>query len=308
MKSMLRKRTDRRKQKHEIRESAVFASGHPTEMDEARLHKSGVRGRKSIVLAVGFGFVVLVSIANLVVTSVLVDVLKMTPEGVPSLHIDSDHLLVFREPMELKNLYVNKFLGGFQNENLSVGSRKEVKLKVGIYMQSQSEIVMKPEEVVVNPIGLFRVTTKSNSVVFEAGQSAVTIAGIKGSKVIARNINRTGIQCTRIYGNGNVKLLSPSTIDLNAGGDFLLQARKATVLTSKSKAINLDTRLKNTGAVHLLAHKGIYLNMTNSNVSGGTDRTGRILCACLANSSYVKLYSVPSTGKRCLALANPCNK
>ena len=50
----------------------------------------------------------------------------MTPEGVPSLHIGSKGLLVFRKPTKLASVYVDRFLGSFKNENLSLESDGEV--------------------------------------------------------------------------------------------------------------------------------------------------------------------------------------
>ena len=77
---MLRKRADRRAAKHYHQDDAVFASGHAVHTDESRLHKSGVRGRKSVVLAVVFGFVVVVAVGNLIVsTCIFICILVFAP-------------------------------------------------------------------------------------------------------------------------------------------------------------------------------------------------------------------------------------
>jgi hypothetical protein len=65
---MLRKRADRRAAKHRHQDDIVFESGHAIYTDELRLHRSGIRGRKSVVLAIAFGIVFVLAIGNLVVS------------------------------------------------------------------------------------------------------------------------------------------------------------------------------------------------------------------------------------------------
>jgi beta-sarcoglycan len=235
---MLRKRADRRAAKHRHQDDIVFESGHAIYTDELRLHRSGIRGRKSVVLAIAFGIVFVLAIGNLVITAMLISVLRMTPEGVPSLHIGSEGLLAFRKRTEFGTVFVNKFLGSFKGDNLSVESNHELGMSVGMGNESsRSKFVVRPNQVSVEPLGTFRVISKNGSESFNT--ESITLND-QTKKLVMKGHQDTVIQARKIS-HENLKLESSNIASLNAGANLLIKSSEVNVDAS---AIDIVTQVQ----------------------------------------------------------------
>ncbi|XP_033646270.1 beta-sarcoglycan-like [Asterias rubens] len=248
--SMLEKSLERRRVNKE--HNSNFRAGH-VPVHEEHLHKTGLRGRKRYFAYCFLALLYITAIGNLAVTALVIWVLQLDHNGLPSLQFLRGGLVRFSqetnaEKIKSSNGHIGSFLGrdmqiSAQNASVHIGAGSSLKTSVEVKV---GETVMRGHKglKVINPL--------SGAVIFHTD---------KDKEVIAP---------TSAYTLQSLQITSPQIVS-SAKEDLVIQS-EAPVGLHGSEAVNVfakqlnfkaqDISIESRSTLILDGSGGLYLNST----------------------------------------------
>ncbi|XP_061420045.1 beta-sarcoglycan isoform X1 [Lethenteron reissneri] len=294
--SMREKAVERRKVNKE--HNSNFRAGY-VPVDEGRLHRTGLRGRKRSLAICLVVLLFLLAIANLITTLIIWNVIRLGPEGCDSMEFHNTGLLRFKQVSDMGIVCpYNSAVGGRSNEDLVItGNTKPV-----IMQRKQSSVTVDADKTsVVSKLGLEVTDPRTKKTYFSTDYNKHEFHLPKGVKIL------------------HVQRASTERVTSNHTSDLVLKSQQAIVRGNEGVYINgvrLAIHVK--GDIHLqpteslVLDGGVTLNparlpRTSSDVGAllrGAEAERYKLCVCADGLLFRVRVTSENTG--CLVTNTPC--
>uniref|UniRef100_A0A1A7YNC6 Beta-sarcoglycan n=1 Tax=Iconisemion striatum TaxID=60296 RepID=A0A1A7YNC6_9TELE len=296
-KSMREKAIERRNINKE--HNSNFKAGY-VPIEEERLHKTGLRGRKGNMAVCIIILLFLLALINLIITLVIWTVIRIGPSGCDSMEFHESGLLRFKQKADMGIVHPlhKSTVGGRKDQDLViVGNNNPV-----VFQQGTTKLsVEKDKTSVVSDVGISFTDPRTQTTFFSTDFENHEFNLPKGVKVLsvkkasteritssaASDLNIKGDSKAVIRGNEGVNIMG-RTVEFKMGGDIELRAENSIVLNG-SVMFN-TTRIPNSaGDVFFKEGPKRYK-----------------LCMCEDGTLFRVLVTLPNMG--CQTSDNPCRK
>uniref|UniRef100_A0A3Q4M9N0 Beta-sarcoglycan n=3 Tax=Pseudocrenilabrinae TaxID=318546 RepID=A0A3Q4M9N0_NEOBR len=295
-KSMREKAIERRTINKE--HNSNFKAGY-VPIEEERLHKTGLRGRKGNMAVCIIIILFLLALINLIITLVIWTVIRIGPNGCDSMEFHESGLLRFKQKADMGIVHPlhKSTVGGRKDQDLViVGNNNPV-----VFQQGTTKLsVEKDKTSIVSDVGISFTDPRTQTTFFSTDFENHEFHLPKGVKVLsvkkasteritsnaASDLNIKGDSAI-IRGNEGVNIMG-RTIEFKMGGNIELRAENSIVLNG-SVMFNA-TRFPNSAG-------DLYFNE-------GQERYK--LCMCEDGTLF--RVRVKFTNMGCQTLDNPCKK
>uniref|UniRef100_A0A3Q1DE04 Beta-sarcoglycan n=1 Tax=Amphiprion ocellaris TaxID=80972 RepID=A0A3Q1DE04_AMPOC len=277
-----------------------FKAGY-VPIEEERLHKTGLRGRKGNMAVCIIVLLFLLALINLIITLVIWTVIRIGPNGCDSMEFHESGLLRFKQKADMGIVHPlhKSTVGGRKDQDLViVGNNNPV-----VFQQGTSKLsVEKDKTSVVSDVGISFTDPRTQNTFFSTDFENHEFHLPKGVKVLsvkkasteritssaASDLNIKGDSKAIIRGNEGVNIMG-RTVEFKMGGDIELKAMKTRIFLSSDFMFNA-TRIPNSAG-------DVYFN-------DGLERYK--LCMCEDGTLFRVLVKFTNMG--CQTSDNPCRK
>ncbi|KAK5618260.1 hypothetical protein CRENBAI_020210 [Crenichthys baileyi] len=295
-KSMREKAIERRNINKE--HNSNFKAGY-VPIEEERLHKTGLRGRKGNMAVCIIVLLFLLALINLIITLVIWTVIRIGPNGCDSMEFHETGLLRFKQKADMGIVHPlhKSTVGGRKDQDLViVGNNNPV-----VFQQGNTKLsVEKDKTSVVSDVGISFTDPRTQTTFFSTDFENHEFHLPKGVKVLsvkkasteritssaASDLNIKGDSKAIIRGNEGVNIMG-RTVEFKMGGDIELRAENTIVLN---------------GSVMFNATR--IPSSTDLTFNDGLERYK--LCMCEDGTLFRVLVKFPNMG--CQISDNPCGK
>ncbi|MEQ2294450.1 hypothetical protein AMECASPLE_003963 [Ameca splendens] len=238
-KSMREKAIERRNINKE--HNSNFKAGY-VPIEEERLHKTGLRGRKGNMAVCIIVLLFLLALINLIITLVIWTVIRIGPNGCDSMEFHETGLLRFKQKADMGIVHPlhKSTVGGRKDQDLViVGNNNPV-----VFQQGNTKLsVEKDKTSVVSDVGISFTDPRTQTTFFSTDFENHEFHLPKGVKVLsvkkasteritssaASDLNIKGDSKAIIRGNEGVNIMG-RTVEFKMGGDIELRAENTIVL------------------------------------------------------------------------------
>uniref|UniRef100_A0A3B3XE60 Beta-sarcoglycan n=1 Tax=Poecilia mexicana TaxID=48701 RepID=A0A3B3XE60_9TELE len=295
-KSMREKAIERRNINKE--HNSNFKAGY-VPIEEERLHKTGLRGRKGNMAVCIIVLLFLLALINLIITLVIWTVIRIGPNGCDSMEFHESGLLRFKQKADMGIVHPlhKSTVGGRKDQDLViVGNNNPV-----VFQQGNTKLsVEKDKTSVVSDVGISFTDPRTQTTFFSTDFENHEFHLPKGVKVLSvkkasteritssasSDLNIKGDTKAIIRGNEGVNIMG-RTVEFKMGGDIELRAENSIVLN---------------GSVMFNATR--IPSSTDLTFNDGLERYK--LCMCEDGTLFRVLVKFPNMG--CQISDNPCGK
>ncbi|XP_060634483.2 beta-sarcoglycan [Anolis sagrei] len=238
-KSMREKAVERRNINKE--HNSNFKAGY-IPIDEDRLHKTGLRGRKGNLAICVIVLLFILAVINLIITLIIWAVIRIGPNGCDSMEFHDSGLLRFKQDSDMGIIHplYKSTVGGRRNEDLViVGENQPV-----VFQQGDTKLsIEKNTTKITSDIGMEFFDPRSQDLLFSTDYNTHEFrlpTGVKTLNVQKASTERITSNATSdlkihvdgraiVRGNEGVFIMG-KTIEFLTGGDMELKADKTIVL------------------------------------------------------------------------------
>ncbi|XP_069487777.1 beta-sarcoglycan [Ambystoma mexicanum] len=238
-KSMREKAVERRNVNKE--HNSNFKAGY-IPIDEDRLHKTGLRGRKGNLAICVIVVLFILAVINLIITLVIWAVIRIGPNGCESMEFHDSGLLRFKQVSDMGVIHplYKSTVGGRRNEDLVItGNNQPV-----VFQQGTTKLsVEKDKTSISSDVGMAFVDPRTQNTLFSTDYEKHEFhlpAGVKTLNVLKASTERITSNATSdlnikvdgraiVRGNEGVFIMG-KTIEFRMGGDMELKAEHSIVL------------------------------------------------------------------------------
>uniref|UniRef100_A0A3P8WYA5 Beta-sarcoglycan n=2 Tax=Cynoglossus semilaevis TaxID=244447 RepID=A0A3P8WYA5_CYNSE len=296
-KSMREKAIERRTINKE--HNSNFKAGY-VPIEEERLHKTGLRGRKGNMAVCIIVLLFLLALINLIITLVIWTVIRIGPNGCDSMEFHDSGLLRFKQKADMGIVHPlhKSTIGGRKDQDLViVGNNNPV-----VFQQGTTKLsVEKDKTSVVSDLGISFTDPRTQNTFFSTDFENHEFLLPKGVKVLsvkkasteritssaASDLTIKGDSKAVIRGNEGVNIMG-RTVEFKVGGGIELRAENSIILNG-SVMFNA-TRIPNSAG-------DVYFDE-------GMERYK--LCMCADGTLFRVQVKYPNMG--CQTSDNPCKK
>ncbi|XP_025889320.1 beta-sarcoglycan [Nothoprocta perdicaria] len=295
-KSMREKAVERRNVNKE--HNSNFKAGY-IPIDEDRLHKTGLRGRKGNLAICVIVLLFILAVVNLIITLVIWAVIRIGPNGCDSMEFHESGLLRFKQVSDMGVIHplYKSTVGGRRNEDLVItGNNQPI-----VFQQGTTKLsVEKDKTSITSDIGMEFVDPRTQNTLFSTDYETHEFHLPSGVKIL--NVQKASTE----------RITSNATSDLNikVDGRAIVRGNEGVFITGKTIEFRMG------GNMELRAESSIVLNGTvmvsparlpssSHGEHGGNGNWLRFkLCMCADGT----LFKVQVTGHNmgCQTAANPC--
>ncbi|XP_036748409.2 beta-sarcoglycan isoform X1 [Manis pentadactyla] len=295
-KSMREKAVERRNINKE--HNSNFKAGY-IPIDEDRLHKTGLRGRKGNLAICVIILLFILAVINLIITLVIWAVIRIGPNGCDSMEFHESGLLRFKQVSDMGVIHplYKSTVGGRQNENLVItGNNQPI-----VFQQGTTKLsVEKNKTSITSDIGMQFFDPRTQNILFSTDYETHEFhlpSGVKSLNVQKASTERITSNATSdlnikvdgraiVRGNEGVFIMG-KTIEFHMGGNMELKAENSIILNGT--VMVSTTRLPSS---------------SSGDQFGPGDWVRYKLCVCADGT----LFKVQVTGQNmgCQISDNPC--
>uniref|UniRef100_A0A7N4P445 Beta-sarcoglycan n=1 Tax=Sarcophilus harrisii TaxID=9305 RepID=A0A7N4P445_SARHA len=219
-KSMREKAVERRNVNKE--HNSNFKAGY-IPIDEDRLHKTGLRGRKGNLAICVIVLLFILAVINLIITLVIWAVIRIGPNGCDSMEFHESGLLRFKQVSDMGVIHplYKSTVGGRRNENLVItGNNQPI-----VFQQGTTKLsVEKNKTSITSDIGMQFFDPRTQNILFSTDYETHEFhlpSGVKSLNVQKASTERITSNATIIMGK---------TIEFHVGGNVELKAEHSIIL------------------------------------------------------------------------------
>ncbi|MBN3312727.1 SGCB protein, partial [Atractosteus spatula] len=237
--SMREKAIERRTSNKE--HNSNFRAGY-VPIEEERLHKTGLRGRKGSLAICVIVLLFLLALVNLIITLVIWAVIRIGPNGCDSVEFHQSGLLRFKQKADMGVVHPlhKSTVGGRRNENLVLtGNNQPVVFQQGTTTLS----VDKDKTSITSDVGMSFVDPRSHSTFFSTDfdnhefhlPKGVKVLSVRKASTERITSNASSDLTIRVDGKAIVRgnegvFIMGKTVEFRMGGDIELKAENSIVL------------------------------------------------------------------------------
>ncbi|XP_009883324.1 PREDICTED: beta-sarcoglycan [Charadrius vociferus] len=295
-KSMREKAVERRNVNKE--HNSNFKAGY-IPIDEDRLHKTGLRGRKGNLAICVIVLLFILAVINLIITLVIWAVIRIGPNGCDSMEFHESGLLRFKQVSDMGVIHplYKSTVGGRRNEDLVItGNNQPI-----VFQQGTTKLsVEKDKTSITSDIGMEFVDPRTQNTLFSTDYETHEFHLPNGVKIL--NVQKASTE----------RITSNATSDLNikVDGRAIVRGNEGVFITGKTIEFRMG------GNMELKAENSIILNGTvmvspsrlPSSSYGEQFNNGNWLRFKLCMCADGTLFKVQVTGYNmgCQTSVNPC--
>ncbi|KAF7690116.1 beta-sarcoglycan [Silurus meridionalis] len=295
-KSMREKAIERRTVSKE--HNSNFKAGY-VPIEEERLHKTGLRGRKGNIAVCIIVLLFLLALINLIITLVIWTVIRIGPNGCDSMEFHESGLLRFKQKADMgvvRPLYKST-VGGRKDQDLVItGNNNPV-----VFQQGNTKLsVEKDKTSITSDLGISFTDPRTQTTFFSTDFDNHEFHLPKQVKVL------------------NVKKASTERITSNASSDLLIKGDGKAIVRGNEGVFIMGKMIefRMGGDIELKAENSIILNgsvmfspslIPDTSVGGGfnfNDVERYKLCMCADGTLFRVQVKYPNMG--CQTTDNPC--
>ncbi|XP_054846525.1 beta-sarcoglycan [Eublepharis macularius] len=295
-KSMREKAVERRNVNKE--HNSNFKAGY-IPIDEDRLHKTGLRGRKGNLAICVILLLFILAVINLIITLIIWTVIRIGPNGCDSMEFHESGLLRFKQDSDMGIIHplYKSTVGGRRNEDLVIiGENQPI-----VFQQGETKLSVETDKTLItSDIGMEFVDPRTQNTLFSTDYNTHEFhlpSGVKTLNVQRASTERVTSNATSdlnirtderaiVRGNEGVFIMG-KTIEFHMGGDMELRADNSIILNGSV--------VVNTSRLPSYSYEEQFNN-------GDWERYK--LCMCLDGT----LFRVPVKNRNmgCQTSVNPC--
>ncbi|XP_037990582.1 beta-sarcoglycan [Motacilla alba alba] len=295
-KSMREKAVERRNVNKE--HNSNFKAGY-IPIDEDRLHKTGLRGRKGNLAICVIVVLFILAVVNLIITLVIWAVIRIGPNGCDSMEFHESGLLRFKQVSDMGVIHplYKSTVGGRRNEDLVItGNNQPI-----VFQQGTTKLsVEKDKTSITSDIGMEFVDPRTQNTLFSTDYETHEFHLPNGVKIL--NVQKASTE----------RITSNATSDLNikVDGRAIVRGNEGVFITGKTIEFRMG------GNMELKAENSIILNGTvmvspsrlPSSSHGEQFNNGNWLRFKLCMCADGTLFKVQVSGHNmgCQTSVNPC--
>ncbi|GAB0188436.1 leucine-rich repeat-containing protein 66 [Grus japonensis] len=241
-KSMREKAVERRNVNKE--HNSNFKAGY-IPIDEDRLHKTGLRGRKGNLAICVIVLLFILAVINLIITLVIWAVIRIGPNGCDSMEFHESGLLRFKQVSDMGVIHplYKSTVGGRRNEDLVItGNNQPI-----VFQQGTTKLsVEKDKTSITSDIGMEFVDPRTQNTLFSTDYETHEFHLPNGVKIL--NVQKASTE----------RITSNATSDLNikVDGRAIVRGNEGVFITGKTIEFRMG------GNMELKAENSIILNGT----------------------------------------------
>ncbi|XP_066576030.1 beta-sarcoglycan [Amia ocellicauda] len=276
-----------------------FKAGY-VPIEEERLHKTGLRGRKGNLAICIIVVLFLLALINLIITLVIWTVIRIGPNGCDSMEFHDSGLLRFKQKSDMGVVHPlhKSTVGGRKNENLVItGNNQPV-----VFQQGTTKLSVEKEKTsITSDIGMTFVDPRTQTTFFSTDFDNHEFHLPKGVKIL--NVQKASTE--RITSNAS------SDLTIKVDGKAIIRGNEGVFIMGKTVEFRMG------GDIELRAENSIILNgsvmvspsrIPNSSTGGelffdeGMERYK--LCMCADGTLF--RVQVKNKNMGCQTSDNPC--
>ncbi|XP_065113211.1 beta-sarcoglycan [Paramisgurnus dabryanus] len=238
-KSMREKAIERRTANKE--HNSNFKAGY-VPIEEERLHKTGLRGRKGIIAIAIIILLFLLALINLIITLVIWTVIRIGPGGCQSMEFHESGLLRFKQKADMGVVHPlhKSTVGGRKDQNLVItGNNNPV-----VFQQGNTKLSVEEDKTsIVSDLGISFTDPRTQTTFFSTDfdnhefhlPKEVKVLNVKKASTeritsnASSDLTIKGDGKAIIRGNEGVYIMG-KTVEFNLGGDIELKAENSIIL------------------------------------------------------------------------------
>ncbi|XP_072920781.1 beta-sarcoglycan isoform X2 [Hemitrygon akajei] len=294
--SMHEKAVDRRNVNKE--HNSNFKAGY-VPIDEERLHRTGLRGRKGNLAICVIVLMFILAVINLIITLVIWAVIRIGPNGCDSMEFHEEGLLRFKQESDMGVVYPmhKSTVGGRRDEDLLItGNNQPVVFQQGTTRLS----VEKDKTSITSDIGMSFVDPRTQKTVFSTDYDTHEFHLPKGVKTL--NVLKASTE--RITSNHTTDL------HIHSGGRVIVRGNEGVFIMGKTIEFRMKDNMELKAVNSIILNGTVMINtsrLPNSSngeflVDDGWERYK--LCMC-ADGTLFRIQ-VKSRNTGCQTSDNPC--
>ncbi|XP_053885651.1 beta-sarcoglycan isoform X1 [Malaclemys terrapin pileata] len=238
-KSMREKAVERRNVNKE--HNSNFKAGY-IPIDEDRLHKTGLRGRKGNLAICVIVLLFILAVINLIITLVIWAVIRIGPNGCDSMEFHESGLLRFKQVSDMGVIHplYKSTVGGRRNEDLVItGNNQPI-----VFQQGTTKLSVEKEKTsITSDIGMEFIDPRTQNTLFSTDYethefhlpNGVKILNVQKASTERITSNATSDLNIKVDGRAIVRgnegvFIMGKTIEFRMGGDMELKAENSIIL------------------------------------------------------------------------------
>ncbi|KAI1888716.1 hypothetical protein AGOR_G00171590 [Albula goreensis] len=264
--SMREKAIDRRSANKE--HNSNFKAGY-VPIEEERLHKTGLRGRKGNLAVCIIVLLFLLALINLIITLVIWSVIRIGPNGCASMEFHPSGLLRFKQKADMGVVHPlhKSTVGGRKNEDLVItGNNNPV-----VFQQGSTRLSVEKEKTsITSDVGVSFTDPRTQTTFFSTDYEKHEFHLPKGVKVLnvrkasTERITSNASSDLTIKGDGKAIVLGNEgvfimgkTVEFRMGGDIELKAENSIILNGSVMVSPSRIPNSSVGGSELLYNEGM---------------------------------------------------
>ncbi|XP_070613258.1 beta-sarcoglycan [Erythrolamprus reginae] len=295
-KSMREKAVERRNINKE--HNSNFKAGY-IPIDEDRLHKTGLRGRKGNLAICVLVLLFILAVVNLIITVLIWTVIRIGPNGCDSMEFHDSGLLRFKQDSDMGIIHplYKSTVGGRRNEDLViVGENQPI-----VFQQGETKLsVEKNKTSITSDIGMEFVDPRTQNTLFSTDYNTHEFNLPSGVKIL--NVQRASTE----------RITSNATSDLNikVDGRAIVRGNEGVFIMGKTIKFSMGRNLELKADNSIILNGSVMINVSRLPNSSHKEQFNNgdweryKLCMC----SDGTLFRIPvkSRNMGCQTSINPC--
>ncbi|XP_015681113.2 beta-sarcoglycan [Protobothrops mucrosquamatus] len=295
-KSMREKAVERRNINKE--HNSNFKAGY-IPIDEGRLHKTGLRGRKGNLAICVLVLLFILAVVNLIITFIIWTVIRIGPNGCDSMEFHDSGLLRFKQDSDMGIIHplYKSTVGGRRNEDLViVGENQPI-----VFQQGETKLsVEKNKTSITSDIGMEFVDPRTQNTLFSTDYNTHEFHLPSGVKIL--NVQKASTE----------RITSNATSDLNikVDGRAIVRGNEGVFITGKTIKFSMGRNLELKADNSIILNGSMMINVSRLPNSSHKEQFNNgdweryKLCVC----SDGTLFRIPvkSHNMGCQTATNPC--
>ncbi|XP_032079557.1 beta-sarcoglycan [Thamnophis elegans] len=296
-KSMREKAVERRNINKE--HNSNFKAGY-IPIDEDRLHKTGLRGRKGNLAICVLVLLFILAVVNLIITFIIWAVIRIGPNGCDSMEFHDSGLLRFKQDSDMGIIHplYKSTVGGRRNEDLViVGENQPI-----VFQQGETKLsVEKNKTSITSDIGMEFVDPRTQNTLFSTDYNTHEFNLPSGVKIL--NVQKASTE----------RITSNATSDLNikVDGRAIVRGNEGVFIMGKTIKFSMGRNLELKADNSIILNGSVMINVSRLPNSSHKEQFNNgdweryKLCMC----SDGTLFRIPvkSRNMGCQTSINPCN-
>ncbi|XP_026555684.1 beta-sarcoglycan [Pseudonaja textilis] len=297
-KSMREKAVERRNINKE--HNSNFKAGY-IPIDEDRLHKTGLRGRKGNLAICVLVLLFILAVINLIITVIIWAVIRIGPNGCDSMEFHDSGLLRFKQDSDMGIIHplYKSTVGGRRNEDLViVGENQPI-----VFQQGETKLsVEKNKTSITSDIGMEFVDPRTQNTLFSTDYNTHEFNLPSGVKIL--NVQKASTE----------RITSNATSDLNikVDGRAIVRGNEGVFIMGKTIKFSIGRNLELKADNSIILNGSVMINVSRLPNSSHKEQFNNgdweryKLCMC----SDGTLFRIPvkSRNMGCQTSINPCGK